>query len=110
MPNVHNDDVETLWFADESEHADEPDFDDDSRPVGLTVATIHRKWLDLGLPAHTWPAFLARHHVEHDMTERAMSDCEFGCKVFGCECGEREVRHMASYGCPIGRGEVLSAD
>ena len=28
--------------------------------AGLTLATVHRKWLDLGLPASTWPAY-ARH-------------------------------------------------
>lgn len=41
----------------------------------------------------------------HDMAEAAMSDCPFGCKIFRCPCGEEQVRHMASYGCPAGKKE-----
>jgi hypothetical protein len=44
-----------------------------------------------------WALFIAEHR--HDMNEAAMSDCEYGCKIFRCECGATEVRHMASYGC-----------
>lgn len=46
-------------------------------------------------------------HV-HDMVEAEMSDCSFGCKIFRCPCGDEQVRHMASYGCPIGKAELAA--
>lgn len=52
---------------------------------------------DVNCPCNPGPE-----HV-HDPSEVAMSDCDFGCKVFRCSCGREEVRHMASYGCPQGR-------
>lgn len=89
-----------------------PTLDDDFRTAdGPSVAAIHRQWLDRGLPAHTWPAYLARmqqvRHA-HNLDEAEMSDCEFGCKVYRCSCGEARVEHMASYGCPVGRGDVAA--
>lgn len=35
---------------------------DDFEPVreGLSLAAVHRQWLDRGLPARTWPAYVAR--------------------------------------------------
>lgn len=45
----------------------------------------------------------------HDLVEVAMSDCPSGCKIFRCWCGEQEVRHMASYGCPTGKAEAAAA-
>jgi hypothetical protein len=48
-------------------------------------------------------------HV-HDLIESATTDtCDYCCKVFRCSCGQSEVRHMASYGCPIGRGETAAS-
>lgn len=43
--------------------------------------------------------------VEHAIStnELRLSDCEYGCKVFGCSCGGEHVWHSAIYGCPIGR-------
>jgi hypothetical protein len=46
----------------------------------------------------------------HSVAESEMTDeCEYGCKIFRCLCGHSEVRHMASYGCPIGRAELAGA-
>lgn len=35
--------------------------------------------------------------------ELRLSNCAYGCKVFGCSCGDEHVWHSATYGCPIGR-------
>jgi len=35
----------------------------------------------------------------HDRTEGGMSDCEFGCKIYRCHCGDERVVHLATYGC-----------
>lgn len=49
----------------------------------------------------------AEHH--HDLVESGTTDtCDYCCKIFRCACGKSEVRHMASYGCPIGRGDVAA--
>lgn len=62
---------------------------------------------DLDCPCNPGP--VERPHV-HDLIESGMTDsCTYGCKVFRCSCGESEVRHMASYGCPIGRAELAGA-
>lgn len=43
----------------------------------------------------------------HSLVESGLTDeCDHACKVFRCSCGETEVRHFASYGCPIGRAEI----
>jgi hypothetical protein len=35
--------------------------------------------------------------------EVGISDCAFGCKVYGCACHKvRVVIHSVSYGCPLG--------
>lgn len=51
------------------------------------------------------PAVDVSYH-EHDMSEHRLSDCPYGCKVFRCECGDEELRHMASYGCPAGHDQA----
>jgi hypothetical protein len=44
----------------------------------------------------------------HDMVESGTTKtCDYSCKIFRCSCGQEEIRHMASYGCPIGRSERL---
>lgn len=46
----------------------------------------------------------------HNLIECGMTDeCRYGCKAFRCSCGETEIRHYGSYGCPIGRGEIEAA-
>lgn len=47
-------------------------------------------------------------HV-HDMVEVALTDdCDYGCKVLACKCGERVVSHRRVYGCP--QGDVTMTD
>ena len=40
-------------------------------------------------------------------TEVALSDCEYGCKVYEDQRGRREVQHHGVYGCPRGGERVL---
>ena len=39
-------------------------------------------------------------------TEVALSDCEFGCKVYEDQRGRLEVQHHGVYGCPRGGERV----
>lgn len=39
----------------------------------------------------------------HNLVEVALTDdCDYGCKILACECGERVVSHRRIYGCPQG--------
>lgn len=75
------------------------------RPVnGPSMSTVHRLWLDRGLPAHTFAAWAAagfERHTHNHRVEVRLSDCEHGCKVHRCECDDEQVQHMAVYGCPL---------
>jgi len=83
--------------ADALSRADE-DLDDERGARELAADRRYRDYLDGDDFQH-----------QHDLIESGMTDtCDHGCKVFRCSCGESEVRHMVSYGCPIGRGDVAA--
>lgn len=48
---------------------------------------------------------MERIEVKHAIStiEIALSSCNYGCKIYGCRCGENHVWHSAVYGCPVGR-------
>lgn len=59
---------------------------DDFRPVqGPSLASIHRQWLDAGLPAHTWLTYLARWRETQapEVPHTHIGQCNPACRRWG---------------------------
>jgi hypothetical protein len=99
MPNVYDDDDESLWFADESEWMDEHDHEEEDGDAQLLIRAGPGSWPGTGESALTLPD-------SSPELPNASPGCRAACRQLAVISGRRGVTRLPS-GLPGGRPDDL---